>query len=76
MPVPRIYLQKNDTSKNDKIPYFTLKLVPEEGKEDQDWKEIGVLWKAKSGVGYTGLLSNGAELDLSKYTAREQKKAD
>ena len=72
MPKIRLYLQKNDTTKNDKIPYFTLKVVPEEGAGDQEWKEIGAFWKAKSGVGYTGILNEGAILDITNIKKFEK----
>ena len=70
MPKIRLYLQKNDISKNPKLPYFTLKIVPEEGVEDQEWKEIGAFWKAKSGVGYTGAFSEGMTVDTSQIKMR------
>jgi hypothetical protein len=70
MPKIRLYLQKNDLTKNAKLPYFTLKIVPEEGAEDQEWKEVGVFWKSKSGVGYTGFFSEGMAVDTSKIKAR------
>lgn len=72
----RLYLQKNDTTKNEKIPYFTLKLVPDEGAEDQEWKEVGAFWKAKSGVGYTGILNEGAKLDTANMKVFEPKKKE
>lgn len=69
----RLYLQKNDTTKNSKLPYFTMKIVPEEGAKDQEWKEIGVFWKAKSGVGYTGFFSEGVDIDLTNLKPRPKK---
>jgi hypothetical protein len=50
----RIFLRKNDLSENPKRPYFTLVLVPEGDDPDQEWTEIGALWKAKTGNGYSG----------------------
>jgi len=58
----RIYLQKNDLSKNDKMPYFNLVLPPE--KEGGEWITIGALWKAKSGKGYTGVMNEGVKIDI------------
>ncbi len=69
----RLYLQKNDLSKNAKLPYFTLKIVPEEGAKDQEWKEVGAFWKSKSGVGYTGVFSEGMVVDTSQIKARPKK---
>lgn len=69
----RLFLQKNDTSKNEKIPYFTLKIVPEEGAADQEWKEIGAFWKSKSGVGYTGVFSEGMVVDATNVKKFEKK---
>lgn len=65
----RLFLRKNDLTKNDKLPYFTLCLIPEGDDPDAEWKEVGVFWKAKSGNGYTGQMSNGAELDITKFQA-------
>ncbi len=67
----RIYLQKNDLSKNDKMPYFNLVIPPEEGKTD--WVTVGALWKAKSGHGYTGLLNEGVVLDFTQMKKYEPK---
>lgn len=70
----RIYLQKNDLSKNEKLPYFTLKLVPEE--EGADWVTIGALWKAKTGNGYSGVLDEGVKIDTSGVKPFEKKPRD
>ena len=70
----RIYLQKNDLSKNAKLPYFTLKLVPE--TDGEDWVEIGALWKAKSGNGYSGQLSDGVGITVSGETDSDTKSLD
>jgi hypothetical protein len=59
----RIYLRKNDLTENPERPYFTLVLPPEQ--EDGEWVEIGALWKAKSGNGYTGNLKEGVEVNLT-----------
>lgn len=72
----RLYLQKNDITKNPKLPYFTLKVVPEEGAEDQDWKEIGAFWKSKSGVGYSGTLSEGVVIDTTNLVPFKKKDAE
>ena len=60
----RLFLRKNDTSKNDKLPYFNLFIVPE--VEEGEWMDIGAFWKAKSGKGYNGVLGNGVVLDATK----------
>lgn len=77
----RVYLRKNDTSENDKLPYFTLVLIPEGDSDlDQEWKEIGAFWKAKSGKpGYSGYLNEGVALDVSAmkvYQKPEKKQSD
>ncbi len=59
----RIYLKKNDLSKNPKLPYFSLSLPP--AQEGGDWVDIGALWKAKSGNGYSGLLKEGVTIDAA-----------
>lgn len=62
----RLYLRKTDPEKlqeNQRLPYFTLLLIPEE--EGGDWKEIGAFWKARNGVGYSGKTNEGVELDAS-----------
>lgn len=64
----RLYLQKNDTSKNPKIPYFTLKLIPdkaEPGQDEPEWITVGALWKAKTGVGYSGFTNEGVVIDAT-----------
>lgn len=76
----RLFLRKNDLTKNEKLPYFTLCVVPEEGEGDPDegWKEIAAFWKAKSGFGYTGQMTNGVTVDLSKFKpyVKGEKKAE
>lgn len=60
----RIFLQKQDKnieanklSGTDKLPYFKLTLPPEQ--DGGEWIEVGALWKAKSGNGYSGKLNEG-----------------
>ena len=72
----RIFLRKNDLSKNDKLPYFTLFLLPEENApEGTEWPEVGALWKAKSGNGYSGKTVEAAEItiDASKTFKKKEK---
>lgn len=61
----RIYLHKNDLTKNPKLPYFVLKLIPEDGNPDTPWKTVGAFWKSASGKGYNGQLNDGVVLDAS-----------
>ena len=68
----RIFLKKNDTSKSDKIPYFTLTVPPEQ--EGGDWKDIGAFWKSKSGNGYSGILDENVRLDISAVLSWKEKK--
>lgn len=67
----RLYLQKNEKNieknrenGNEKLPYFTLKRIPEEGEENQNWIELGAFWKGKNG--YTGKLAEGVEITIKK----------
>jgi len=69
----RIYLRKNDLTENPKRPYFTLSVPPEE--ENGEWTNIGALWKAKSGNGYTGMLDEGIELDFTAVKPKTKKAA-
>lgn len=69
----RLYLRKNDLSKNEKLPYFTLCVIPEEGADDAEWEEIAAFWKAKSGVGYSGIATEGLVIDTSKMKRFEKK---
>ena len=71
----RLYLQKNDTSKNEKLPYFTLKLMPET-EDGKDFKEIGAFWKSKSGKGYSGGLSEGVVLDTTNLVPYKKPSSD
>lgn len=58
-----IYLQKNlKRTEENKQPYFRLVLPPAE--EGGKWTEIGALWKAKTGTGYSGKLSPGVEITV------------
>ena len=61
----RLYLRKNDLTKNPKLPYFTLCIIPEGEEPDAEWKQIGALWKSKSGNGYTGESSEGVVIDTT-----------
>ncbi len=70
----RLFLRKNDISKNAKLPYFTLSLPPE--TDGGEWKEIGVFWKAKTGSGYSGFLSEGVELDATKIVPYKKPSQD
>lgn len=72
----RIFLRKNDLSKNERLPYFTLFLLPpEDAAPGTEWPEIGALWKSKSGKGYTGKLVDAAsiEIDESKTFQKREK---
>lgn len=64
----RLYLRKTDPKKmqeNPKLPYFTLVLPPEEDS-NEDWKEVGALWKAKTGNGYSGKTSKGVVISVTE----------
>ncbi len=61
-----MYLQKTDPAKraeNPKLPYFVLKLIPEEA--DGEWVEVGALWQAKTGPGYSGMVNEGVTISGS-----------
>jgi len=77
----RLYLQKNEKNieknkenGNEKLPYFTLKRIPEEGEENQNWIELGAFWKGAKG--YSGKLAEGIEIIIKKkeLTADEKEK--
>lgn len=68
----RVFLKKNDTSKSDKIPYFTMSVPPEDG--NGEWKDIGAFWKAKSGNGYSGVLDPNVRLDVNAVLTWREKK--
>lgn len=67
-----VILQKTPKEKmeeNPKLPYFRMVLPPKE--EGGEWIDIGAFWKAKSGNGYSGKISDNAELIL-KQTQEQQ----
>lgn len=72
----RLYLRKNDLSKNPKRPYFTLVVPPDKEGGDSEWKEVAVFWKAKSGNGYNGMVSKGALIDVSQVHSWKDKQSE
>ncbi len=66
-----LYLQKNEKNieankqlGQDKLPYFSLLVVPEDEQKKLNWDnkvEIGAFWKSKSGKGYIGRFAKGFE---------------
>lgn len=73
----RIILQKTPAEKreeNPKLPYFRLVLPPEE--EGGEWVDIGALWKAKTGNGYSGLLDESVTVSVKKKESEETKEYD
>lgn len=63
----RIVLQKTPLERreeNPKLPYFQLSLPPEE--DGGEWVQIGALWKAKSGNGYSGSLNDNVKITVEK----------
>lgn len=69
-PKYRLFLYKNPPAEEgSKRPYFTLKLITDE----EDWKEIGVFWKAPSGKGYSGFMNEGVELDTTNYVSYKER---
>ena len=69
----RIFLQKTPAEKreeNPKLPYFKLVLPPEE--DGGDWTDIGALWKAKSGNGYSGKLDDEVTISVNKKDGGEE----
>jgi hypothetical protein len=70
-PKYRLFLYKNGPAEEGKkTPYFTMKLIDE---NSDDWKEVGVFWKAASGKGYSGFLAEGVELDTSNFVSYKQR---
>lgn len=59
----KIYLSKNDKKEKDNQPDLYLKQIAKEG----EFVEIGALWKAKSGKGYSGNIN----LDKIKFLKEE-----
>ncbi len=77
-----IYLRKNDknievnkSTGTEKLPYFSLFVVPEKGAPDQTWVEVGAFWKARSGKGYSGQFHKDFEFstaDIKPFKGRTQ----
>lgn len=70
----RIVLSKTPAERreeNPKLPYFQLSLPPEE--DGGEWTNIGALWKAKSGNGYSGQLDEGVTISVEKNDGSEGK---
>lgn len=72
----RVFLKKNDLTKNPKLPYFTITLPPNEEAGEKEWKTIGALWKAKTGNGYSGQFEEGVVIDTSKMKVRAPKEPE
>lgn len=73
----RIFLQKTPAEKreeNPKLPYFRLVLPPDE--DGGEWVDIGALWKAKSGNGYSGSLGDHVTLTVEKKGGSDGKSYD
>lgn len=73
----RLFLQKNEKNieknkenGNDRLPYFTLKKIPDEGEIDQNWVELGAFWKGAKG--YSGKLAEGVEITIKKKELSEE----
>lgn len=65
----KIFVQENEYKKKDTQPTHRIFLIPdveEDGEEDQEWPQIGALWLTKSGRGWSGSLSDGVEIKLTK----------
>lgn len=58
---------------NPRLPYFTL-VVPPEGDDEGDWQEVGALWKAKSGNGYSGSVKDGVEIVFEEAKKKPESK--
>lgn len=73
----RIILQKTpkeDREKNPKLPYFKLVLPPEE--DGGEWTDLGALWVAKSGNGYSGTLQDNVKIVVEKGDGSDGKSYD
>ena len=69
----RIFLQRTPDEKmmeNPNLPYFRLVLPPEQ--DGGEWVDIGALWPARSGNGYSGKLDDGVLIDTSMKNPRPQ----
>lgn len=47
-----------------RLPYFRLVVPPEQ--EGGEWKEVGAFWKAKSGNGYSGKLTDNVKISFKE----------
>lgn len=68
----RLVLRKTppeEMATNPKLPYFKLSVPPEQ--DGDRWIDVGVLWKSKSGNGYSGNVQEGITIVLDN-AAREQ----
>lgn len=75
----RLFLRKTDKKKmeeNPRLPYFTLVVPPEEGGEGEEWAEVGALWKAKSGNGYSGKVNDDVTIVFKAKKAPSREKVD
>lgn len=54
----------NKASGDERLPYFSLKIIPEQ--EGGEWIELGACWKSKTGKGYNMKLQEGVEIVLPK----------
>lgn len=55
-------IENNKKNGNDKLPYFSLFVVP--AKKGDDWIQIGAAWKSSSGKGYNLKFSPGVKVDV------------
>lgn len=57
-------IEVNKRAGDERLPYFSLKIIPE--KEGEEWIELGACWKSKTGKGYNMKLQQGVEIVLPK----------
>ena len=71
-----LYLQKNESATpENKQPVLRLSVVDDDG----NFTEIGALWKAKSGKGFSGKVKDGVKIDVSgvePYVSDGEKSVD
>ena len=69
----KIYISENEYKKTDKHPSHRIKLIPEEGAEDEEWLEVGALWLTKSGDSWSGHFAEYVTLHIDTEKLAEFK---
>ena len=70
----KIYIGENPHKKTDKHPTHLIKLIPEDDAEDAEWIDLGALWLAKSGNGWSGSFQDYVTITIDEKLMAEKKK--